>query len=184
MKAIKGTVLALVMVGIAMGLAGVNIWYQRSLTHRTQVLWGNDVSLLIATAPQAELLQLGPVAEGATDDSDAVLINGKSRSIVARCVMADGEMSSPGFSNLRHSLRQDASYVWNEQPKTDLSPRKYALRFSDNSTKGKLSTVILLFSAGGHIQRADGKVYGQLIPKIAKGLRIFVEEKFGERNDP
>ncbi len=184
MKTIKGSTLILTVLAVAIALAGFNVWYQRFLTHRTQLLWGNEVSILIAAAPHAQLLRLGPAAQAPEDDVNTVSIGGVSWPIVDSRVMASDipPMGSPGFSNLRHSLRQDASYVWDERAESDAPLWRYALRFSDKSKQGKQSAAVLFFSDCGRIGRTDGKSGGQLIARIADGLLKFAEQKFAEAN--
>ena len=105
---------------LALGLA-VFAWYWRwQQGHRAAEVWGPEASRLIRGARQTELLLLRPIAEKRNTESpdgepesqsgpvQTLSISDAEYEVVATFDLA----RSPGLIHARHSLTEDASFVW------------------------------------------------------------------------
>ena len=170
-KPIRGKLTILFIFGLAALAAGAAQWFSYQQTHRAQDLWGTPAAVLIARAPRVEVLRLG--SAGAGDSLETIQIDGVSLSVLARKDASDKD-KAPGISNVRHALRMDASYDWDEstadcQPKWD-----YSLRFADEEGQ-----VTLLFALNCRVVRQlENGEQATFIEKTGKGMEEFFDEQF------
>lgn len=142
----RGKLAVVAIVAVALGLATFAWYWRWHAGHRAAAFWGPEVALLIRGAPKAELLLLKPLEEPQESDSDELdslpengagrlSIGGRSYAIAESVDLAN----TPGLIHARHSLAEDASFVWD--PPADECPGDWthAMRLEGNGSSAVLA---------------------------------------------
>lgn len=165
----SGTWLALAMLLIG-GLAALGSWlFYRNLQRQPLELFGSENAALILTAPQAELLVLAP-AEG--DSPETLQLPGELLAVEEAFAVEN----APGFSHVRNSLLNNASFDW-QAPRGDCSPRwRYALRFS-----GQEEACTVGFDIDCNRLGLEGASRDVSLEPVADGLEAIFEDYLARR---
>ena len=169
----RALVIGLVFLAAALGVG--NLWYQHFATDRAQRLMGVPGMLLVTESPQTELWQLTPATDKSPPDEVILKVNGQSLRVARRYPIA----TARGLINLRHALRQDASY--GEAPDAQSSSSgnwSWGLRFA--SGEETLTLVIDLAGALAHVVETGETV--ELSPRMAEGLGKFTADVEAQAN--
>jgi hypothetical protein len=171
---LSGRWIALAIIFITLAGAVGSVWYQHASTNATHEFLGVGGMALVTQSPQAELLILGQpgeagvvVAKPLTHSGSTLKIGGHELPIVRRHDLNKAR----GVLNLRHALRQDASYDFDAPVSLD-PPWKFAIVFADDA---RAITLAFDPDAGGRGRVAaveTGRVAG-LAEKTASGLATF-----------
>lgn len=140
----RGKLVVAAILAVALGLA-VFAWYWRwQQGHRAAAFWGAEVSQLIRGARRTELLVLEPAdaeagqpvqAAEPADAASSLSIDGARYRIASTLDLSN----SPGLIHARHSLTEDASFIWNPSS-AECEPRwTHALRLSENDQAATLA---------------------------------------------
>jgi hypothetical protein len=163
MRLRSGQWVILGMFGCALAAALFGMWFRYQSTRRSLEFWGAPAAVLIARAPQIEVLQFDPPLEAA----------GPLPVDTLRTQAADSEVvaASPGMANVRHAFIDDSSFDWDE-PAAESPAWAYALVFSD----GDRQAAILYDPAAGVLGSAatGGRVL--LEPATRRGLAAYFKE--------
>jgi hypothetical protein len=164
--------LVVVMIFLVATLAAVfAIWYRYSQTYRAVQFWGAPTAKLIARAPEAEVLWLGPFE--ADSVGETLEVDGHRVSVLARQDASDVHVAR-GILNVRNALGVNASFDWEALDKC--SPTwQYAIRLAD----GTNDVTLLLSLDCPRARRLDRPGEVSVAP-IAESLRGFFEERFPE----
>ena len=173
MTEIRGKVVILFVLGIAVG-AAVFAWsfhYMRG--RRVLQLWGSETAHLIrVNADQVELLKLIAAAGGGEIESDvetSLTIDGR----VHRCAQSIDITTAPGLMHARQALIEDATFDWAQGRGNCTARWEYALRFSHADRQA----TILIDTNCQRIRLHDSGAEVALVSKIAKGLARFIDEQ-------
>ena len=164
---ISGRWIALAVVVLTLAGAASSIWHHHASSNAAQEFLGTGGMTLVTQSPRAELLVLqsdATAADPATGNS--IDIGGRQMPIIRRHDL----ISARGMLNLRHALRQDASYEFDSPVSLD-PPWAFAIRFVDGER-----TLSLAFDPMGRRVAVleTGRVAG-LAEKTAAGLAIYLD---------
>lgn len=185
----KYAILTMLLLGIA-GAVYSQMYYAR-LQQRPIGLWGAHAAQLMMKAPLVNALQLAPTDKGSPPHLERLMIGGEHLSVLAEKDVT----TQPGFSHVRQSLVNDASFDWSsavhdkdqghdkdpgheddkaKDPGKGCKPEwKYALEFSNGD-----STVLLLIAPNCGLARlTDTGATGDLRP-VMPGIERFLREQF------
>jgi hypothetical protein len=166
---IPGQWIALVIVILTLAGAITSIAYHHASSNAAQDFLGAGGMMLAAQSPEAELLVIGQ--EEQTDPTapagEKLSIDGREWPIVRR---HDLRMAR-GILNLRHALRQDASYDFSAAVSLD-PPWVFAIRLADGAR-----TLTLAFDpAGRRVAVVETGRAAGLAEKTAAGLATFLAD--------
>ena len=167
----RGKLAILVILGIACSAAVFAIWYNRSQTRRISRFLGAPATVLIVQAQVVDFLQLATPTESG-DKADLEILTSPAQTLV---VLSRRDISeAPGLTHLRHALRQDVSYTWNDSATRNVE-WPYALQFIDEQRRVTLlfhpqKQLMMMLGGDSHIALGD---------KLAHGLRIYVDQLVG-----
>ncbi len=140
--------IVLLILGLAVGLAGFNLVYQHQRSRRSLAYFGTDAGQLISTAPCAELRRLTPSDGGQSrDDAEIVTLRGRDY----RASPAVEISQARGFSHVRRAFLIDATFAWDSPPPASPPNWRYALEFSN----GQKSCLLLLDEPCLHVALDD-----------------------------
>jgi hypothetical protein len=168
---LSGRWIALAIVILTLLGAVGSVWYQHVSTNAAHELLGVDGMALVTQSPRAELLVLGQPSAALTQPvanaGSTLTIGPQEFPIVRRHDL----INARGTLNLRHALRQDASYDFDATANLD-PPWKFAIAFGDDAR-----TITLAFDPGreGPGRMAvvqSGRAVG-LAETTARGLATF-----------
>ena len=187
----RGTIAILIILVVALGAAGLSVWYHYRNQRLAQAFWGPASAQLIDHAAAAELLELGPPIEGLslTDDAaeepqtddkppdadappppKAVEFNQTPWTVVATKDAAQAK----GLPNLRRTLVLDATFDWSE-PASETEPRwQYGMSVNDGRT---WATVLFDFDSR-QVGLTGGRKTALLMPTANDDFRRFFSEQF------
>jgi len=180
---ISGRWIALAIVVVTLAGAVASVWYQHASTNAAHEFLGAGGMALVTQSPRAELLVLGqPGAAAGVALADFGELNRAEPVAHAGSTLKIGGHELPilrrhdlnkarGVLNLRHALRQDASYDFDASVSAD-PPWKFAIAFSDDAR-----TITLAFDPAAEPQGRvtvvqTGRTAG-LAEKTASGLAKF-----------
>ncbi len=169
----QGQLLSVGMITLAAMAAGFSWYWNVQTTRRCLEFWGPEAALRIASAPKADLLQIGemdqagPAAQVVTNPAEPFVVLQRVEISQAR-----------GFSNVRRLLVQDRSFDWTTPPCSFPQSWKLALRFDDD----KASSLVLLAPETG-LAALNGRIGTAILdPAAAKILADFAAEQFTAAN--
>jgi len=161
-------IVAILVLGVAAGAFAV--WYQQQQSRQALRFWGTEGASLIARAPHVEAVWLELAGKQAADCDDSLEVPGGTA-----CVRQRQDVDrTPGISNLRRALMQDATFQWSAEP-PEGADWEFALRFFDEGQ----STVLLFDLARGACAEASTSRSVVLDPAATKDLSDFFAEQFG-----
>src|SRR5262245_53654261 len=130
----RGKVLALLMVIAGLLVGGFGIWFQHRQMRRITEAFSPATAMLIAYAPQVELLRLG-AADEAPGDPETVHIHDRAYQVVGRQRIE----SLPEFVKVRKWLVRDENYDWNRLPAEGDTSWQFLLDASDGRQHARLA---------------------------------------------
>jgi|GEM_PF-1715714 len=172
----RGKFVVAAILAVALGLA-VFAWYWRwQQGHKAAEFWGAEASELIRAARQTELLVLEPQDEPKSESGEVetvmttvgsdIAVEGKRYRVTATVELNN----SPGLIHARHSLTEDASFVWHPPTDDCESEWTHAMRLSQND-----NAAVLVFDFRCrriHVVEQNKSIF--VVPRIADGFqRIF-----------
>ncbi|MGD9720441.1 MAG: hypothetical protein AB7O59_06585 [Pirellulales bacterium] len=162
---------------LAVGLiaAGFSLWYHRQGGKHALEYWGTQGALLIARAPEIEVLKLraadAPPAEG--EDPQAIErlgVGGKFYVVTAKTDASHAR----GVSNIRRAMVVDGAYQWDQAPPSEPPVWQYGLEFHENDQQ-----ILVLFDFdGGRVGSTASTQTVPLVPEAVRDWRSFFEEQF------
>jgi hypothetical protein len=152
-------------------------WYYSRIQQRPLALWGKAPATAIVKSPVAVALLLGKARQPSKAGTIETIHMGKTQiGVIDRRMVAN----APGFSHLRASLVNEASFDW-EAPTDNCEPNwEYGLEFS----VGDGNNTLLLFAPNcRQVQLPQSGATATL--RTMDGIVKFMHEQFGEPNaDP
>jgi hypothetical protein len=165
---------------VALAAAGFSAWYHYQGQQRAQQFWGTTTAVLIAGAPEVELMRLGEAHEANPDDDsephgDAepprALEFGELAWSVEETKDATG---AKGINNVRRALVQDTTFDW-RRPTDESEPHwQYAVGFTDNRNWA----TVLFDVESGRVALTGGKQPVSLDRSANEELKGFFAEQF------
>jgi hypothetical protein len=177
----------LVIVGIlfvALSAAAFSAWYHYRGQHRAQEFWGTTTAVLIAKAPQVELLRLGEPSL-ATEDEEPEQESADDEAPSHPTAVAFGDqhwkvlevkdaLAAKGIGNLRLALITDTTFEWGGSAGDKEPNWQYGLSFSD---KRNWATVLFDFETG-RVALTGGKKTARLVAEANRDFKEFFGEQF------
>lgn len=164
----RGKLVIVIMVAVALAMAGFAWWHRYQQGRRSLALWGPEAAQLIRHAPQVELLTLGDQPPRAGEES--LVVADRMIAIVKR----EDISRARGLVHARHVLIEDASFDWDADPADCQGDWGYALRFS----KGTNSVTLLLDLKCGRAKLLEHQADVRLIERISKALAKYIGDHF------
>jgi hypothetical protein len=166
----SGRWIALAIVVLTLAGAATSVWFQYASTNAAHELLGANGMALVTQSPRADLLVLGQPRMSQTEpvahSGSTLTIGAHEFSIVRRHDL----IKARGVLNLRHALRQDASYDF-DAPLSLEPPWKFAITFTDDTR-----VITLAFDPSADRGRVavvqTGRAVG-LAKTTARGLATF-----------
>jgi len=167
----KYAILTILLLGVA--LAVYSQRFHAQLQRRPLELWGKTNAQLMVNAPLVNALRLGPVdAKGAEFPVERLMVGGEHFSVLKEKDVA----TKPGFSHVRQSLVNEASFDWSAKDEACRPEWKYALEFSD----GDYTALLLIAPNCGTVRLAETGATASMQP-VMKGIVGFMQEQFPEK---
>lgn len=174
----------MVIVGIvvvALAAASFSAWYHYQGQQRAQQFWGTTSAVLIAGAPEVELMRLGEARvsnpdddsepHGDADSAPRALEFGDLAWSVDETKDANG---AKGINNVRRALVQDTTFDW-RRPVDETEPHwQYAVGFTDHRNWA----TVLFDVESGRVALTGGKQPVSLDPSANEELKQFFAEQF------
>jgi hypothetical protein len=165
----RGKLAVLTMFAVALAAATFAWWWNYSRGRRALEFYGPKAARLIRTAPQVELLIVGPQDAGAAESVPGF-------GAVIRTIDIS---KAPGLIHARTALLDDASY----QSHVDAAPQVFNrfVRFKDGDDQ-----VVLVFSETRGRILIDGSFQDtmQLVEKTADGWLGFIDRNIKQAEQP
>ena len=167
----RGKLAILVILGLACGATSFAIWYNHKKTRRIIRFFGPSPTVLIARAPDVKFLQLAPTTDAGDEVDQEILAAGEQELVV----LNRHEISEArGLKHLRHALRQDVSYAWEDSAKPN-SEWPYALQFIHGPRRETLllhpdSSPFIPVAVMADLQRKLPNAALQVFPDTRHGL--------------
>jgi hypothetical protein len=187
----RGTLAILIILLVALGAAGLSVWYHYRNQRRAQEFWGPATAQLIDHAAAVEVLALGEPVEGlslADDSTEAPQTEEKPAEGDAApplkavefdqtpwtVVAAKDAAGAKGLANLRRSLVLDGAFDWSS-PASEAPPRwQYGMSVNDGRT---WATVLFDFDSR-QVGLTGGRKTALLAPEANDDFRRFFAEQF------
>ena len=155
----RGKVVILSIVAVALLATGFGIWFQRQKTYLVLQWLGPDAARCISRAEQVFFLEFPSEApQGEFSSATSIIIADKEVAIIRRMEVT----KEPGLVHLRHALTQNASYQW-QAPNSANGDWEFALQFVYRS-----QTSTLLFDLNR-----------QMVCHLETGESVALAEHFG-----
>jgi hypothetical protein len=162
---ISGRWIALAIVVLTLAGAVSSIWHHHVSSNAAQEFLGTGGMVLVTQSPRAELLVLVPNATTTpVTANDSITIGGREMRIARRHDLT----AARGMLNLRHALRQDASYEFDAVVALD-PPWTFAIRLADDER----SLTLAFDPVGRRVAVAETGRVAALAEKTAAGLATF-----------
>ncbi len=177
----RGNLVIIAIVAIGLLAASLSLVYHRQSGRRALALWGTETALLIARAPQVQVLELAPAdaVEPAAVDAESgggqpiqrLGIGGRFYNVAA----AKDAVEARGMSNIRSAMVRDASFDWEATDKAEASPTwQYGMEFTES---GHRALVLFDFNTG-RIGSTTSEQTAALQPEAVADWRKFFEEQW------
>jgi hypothetical protein len=179
----RGKMVIVGIVAVALVAASFSAWYHYRGQQRAQQFWGTTSAVLIAGAPEVELMRLGEGHESNPDDDsephgDAepprALEFGELAWSVEETKDATG---AKGINNVRRALVQDTTFDW-RRPADESEPHwQYAVGFTDHRNWA----TVLFDVESARVALTGGKQPVSLDRSANEELKQFFAEQFPAR---
>ncbi len=181
----RGKLVIVFILAVALGAAGFSLWHHYRGQHRVLDFWGASTAVLIAEAPQVDVLRLGAARSidaqeesdppsGAADDEKppeaAVEFGGSAWSVES----SHEALAARGVGNLRRALVLDTTFDWHGPPAAQAPRWQYALEINDGR---RWATVLFDFESRS-VALTGGKKTALLDPAANEDFRAFFAEQF------
>ena len=148
----RGKIVIVLIVGVAVAMAGYTCWHHYRKGYQALRFWGQQAATLIRHAPQVELFQLAGDRQG----DDEVFIGKEAPESVLRIgdqdilvLQRDDISTMRGLVHARHTLIVDRNFKWPQSVTDPATNWDFALRFSDQQQQ-----VTLVFSLQQRVVRS------------------------------
>jgi hypothetical protein len=184
----RGKLVIIFMLGVAVCAAAFAAWYQYRGQDRAHDFWGTVSAVLIADAPQVEVLLLGESEPGGEIEAEAEGAQSSEEDPDAPKMLEFGDRvwkvlstkdgsAAQGIQNIRKALVQNTTFDWGSQAGADEPEWQYALAFTDRKN---WATVLFDFETN-RVALTGGRMTAVLDPAASKDLRGFFAEQFHDR---
>jgi len=158
----RGKLVIVLMISIAVAMAGYAWWHQREAGRLSAEFWGTESAIAVRYAPSVEFVPLQTKVENADSTANVQVICG-GEYVVGNAIDVT---RTRGLVHARHALVDDLSYDW-KAPTDKEAHWEFLLRFRDQD-----HTVTAAIDAEqGLVCTVDQSRVQQLIPKIAAAFR-------------
>jgi hypothetical protein len=177
----RGKLVIIAIVAVGLLAASLSLVYHRQSGRRALALWGTETALLIARAPEVQVLELVPAAavdpvavdaeSGGGQPIQRLGVGGRFYNVAA----AKDATEARGMSNIRSAMVRDASFDWGAAEKAEETPAwQYGMEFSE---AGHRALVLFDFKTG-QIGSATSEQTARLQPEAVADWRTFFEEQW------
>jgi hypothetical protein len=178
----RGKMVIVGIVLVALAAASFSAWYHYQGQQRAQQFWGTTSAVLIAGAPEVELMRLGEAHETNPDESDS---EPSADAESAPRALEFGDLAwkidemkdaaaAKGINNVRRALVQDTTFDW-RRPADESEPHwQYAIGFTDNRNWA----TVLFDLESARVALTGGKQPVALDRSANEELKQFFAEQF------